>query len=92
MLISWWEVHWGMGNFMGGSSAFRRRVDQGKGLIFARAAHFAAQMEQTKHDRNRILTTKTECLKGTKKASESEDSKAFLLVAEAGLEPTTSGL
>ena len=72
--------------------ADRRRDDQGNDLIFARAARFAAQTEQTKHKRKRMLTTKTECLKGTKKASESEDSKAFLLVAEAGLEPTTSGL
>lgn len=44
------DSHWGMGNFRGISSAFRRRVDQWIDLIFARAALFAAQIEQTETD------------------------------------------
>ena len=50
MLLSVGESHWGIGNFRGISSSCRRRVVQGNDLIFARAALFAAQKEQTKTD------------------------------------------
>jgi len=47
MLLPVRESHWGMGSFKGGSSACRRRVDRLTDPIFARAALFAAQKEQT---------------------------------------------
>ena len=50
MLLPVWESHWGIGNFREDSSACRRRVDQTIDLIFARAALFAAQTEQTETD------------------------------------------
>ena len=50
MLLPVGESHWGIGNFRGGSSACRRRVDRLADPIFARAALFAAQKEQTETD------------------------------------------
>ena len=64
-----WDVHWGMGNFKGNSSAGRRRVDRLTDPIFARAALCAAQMEQTEADWTRKMTTICECSKCAKKAS-----------------------
>ena len=81
-----------MGNFKGDSSAGRRRVDQGIDLIFAHAALFAAQKEQTETDWKRKITIRHEGFIDAKKDSLPCDSESFLLVAEAGLEPTTSGL
>ena len=92
MLIPVRESQWGIENFRGISSAGRRRVDQGIDLIFAHAALFAAQKEQTNHDKKRKITIRYEGWKCAKKDSLSWDSKSFLMVAEAGLEPTTSGL
>ena len=64
-----WEMHWGMGNFKGDSSAGRRRADRLPDPIFTRAALFAAQTEQTETDRTRKITTTYECSKYAKKDS-----------------------
>lgn len=69
MLLPVRESHWGIGNFKGISSACRRRVDQWIDLIFAHAALFAAQKEQTKTEYNRKITIRHEGFKGAKKDS-----------------------
>ena len=85
-------MQWGMGNFMGDSSAGRRRVDRLSDPILAHAALFAAQKELTENDWKRKITIRHEGFMDAKKDSLSEDGESFLMVAEAGLEPTTSGL
>ncbi len=92
MLLPVRESHWGIGNFRGISSACRRRVDRLCDLIVAHAVLFAAQTEQTETDWNRKITIRHEGFIDAKKDSLPQDSESFLLVAEAGLEPTTSGL
>ena len=92
MLLPVWESHWGIGNFREDSSACRRRVDRLADPILALATLFAAQKEQTKTDWNRMFPIRHECFMDAKKDSLPQDSESFLLVAEAGLEPTTSGL
>ena len=68
-----------MGNFKGDSSAGRRRVDRLFDTIIARAALFAAQIEQTDTDWKRKITTIYECSKYAKKDSLPGDSKSFLM-------------
>ena len=80
------------GEFCGVSPIRRRCDDGGIDRIFALAALFAAQIEQAYSVYFPLKTNTSEWDLGQKEALLPIDSKAFLMVAEAGLEPTTSGL